>query len=574
MKKTLFFLLTLLCCGATAFSQDLPIPNTQFMLTESIPCPFNPGETVVWPTGWSVYQTQNDHWDGPVDSTRCISVASQAQNFTNIPLDQIDPEKALFIRLSLPGKEGILLNADDVYSIGAGINLAAGDTISRGESCPNHLCSGLITVVEIPDESGTGTDRRIATTSLPDSVLWSFAWSCLVTEYFPENILREVIIKVSFDHITSGEAMQMTGIGVETSFQGVNRIEEMVFPESSFTGEDYQAYIHNVARPPVTEVYAPYIFLHERNVYPNQANVTYVEARPENTTTEPQELRVTVDPDQNLLFQPYTAIRGALVDPSDTVRHRLTLINDGGTICIPSIVELVVTDDTEVEFRSGQVDFHAESSCMMFRHGGVLVIPDQTHYEYGNSGIGALGLDKGGTIRIGKGSELVINNTVILANFINDADRQVYMELNPGSRLTFGEKARLIRKGYVQTGQMKLNVYMNGGILDDSRLSDKERQLINRIYPDKEMKMTDRVKILGNPIRNVLHLAVYTPENNGQAAWTVHDLQGRYLGSGNFATVQGQQLQDIPLQQLAAGMYILKMELDGGMVSRKFVKVE
>lgn len=575
MKKVLFpAMLMLAICSSSLLAQHLSFPNHDLRAMASIACPFNPDSTVVWPVGWMIYQTENDQWDGEVDSTRCISMIETSDLHPMVSLTSIDMDKALFIRQSHRGEDGIQLAPDFVYSLTGSINLSGTDTLSMGYTCAGDVCSGMIVVVEIPDESGVGMTRRVHKSVFERHSQGINASTCLVTEYFSENILREVILKVKFATPPEGIGMTMYGIFSEAPFLGeVAGVEELVFTESTFTGEGYQANIENVAHPQNSFIDAPYLFLHEREVYPNVANLTYIEGRPEPPIAEPAELRVSVNPYQGIHFQPYTGIRGALVSPDDTLRHTLTLVNDGGDFCFPFVVELVVSDGAEVEFRSGHVDFQGPNSCIMFRDGGALVVPNNTRFVYGSEGLGALGLDKGGTIQIGKQSELVLNNTVVLSNFKTGADRQVYVELNPGSRLTFGQNAHLIRKGHVQTGQMKLNIYMNGGVLDDSHLSLAERQLIHRIYPDEEANDNDWVKILGNPVEGPLKLAVSSIAQNLPASWSVYDMSGRRLADGQFPVDEKQHFQEILLPQVTAGMYILEMELGGERISKRFVKV-
>ena len=570
MKKTLFLLLLGTAMVLPVFSQYIIVPNSGFLQLSEVECPYNSEADVMWLREWKIYQTLDDTWDGPIDSTRCISIQDSGNYNSIIDLQQIDPDRALFIRQTLSDEIG-LLRPDFAYNFNAQIRLSDSDTLSIGSLCSDDLCSGAIGVVEIPDENGTGKIQRINTSNFSSINGYSTVQNCFVTEYFDENILREVILKFSFsDEVLDGE-LTLYGMNVESPVFEVNPVQEVVFPPSTFSGESYSANLIEVVQPEAF-VYdeAPFIFLHDPAVYPTIGNVTFIEARPEIATEEPLNLRANFEGYQSVFFQPYTGIRGALVDPEDTLRHRFTLVGENMDICFPTVVELVVGDGAEVEFRSGNIHFGGPTSCIMLRDGGAIVIPDHTRFTYGD-GVGALGLDKGGTIRIGQGSELIINNTAILPNYIDGPDQQVYMELHPGSRLTFGEQSRLIRKGHVEDGQMLLNVYMKGGILDDSRLSARDRRLINRIYPENADNSPDWLRILGNPLRNELTFSVDIQLPDTPVSWRIKDLNGRSLKSGQFIPMAGLNQETINLGSISGGMYLLEVQQLSEKVVDKFI---
>ncbi|PHN05587.1 T9SS type A sorting domain-containing protein [Flavilitoribacter nigricans] len=573
MKKTLFLLLLYAASTHLLLAQSTFIPNANFILKEEIPCPFNPDVSVLWPTDWMIYQTLDDTWMGTIDSTRCISGKVGQNGVFVLDLSQIDPDRSLFVRQTVAEEDEIILKSDFVYELGAQVSMGSNDSLLVGNFCEDNICSGVILSVEIPNEAGDGVTHRLNTAnfSVPAANGFSFAQSCFVTEYFPDgNILKDIVMKFKFDDEVLDSDLSIFIIGTSTPLYGINRVEELVFPQSTFTGESYSANIREVVQPDNPSDDAPYLFVHDSEVYPAMGNVTYIEGRPEVPVDEPVQLRAVFHADQSIHFQPYTELRGALVEAGDTARHQLTLVGDGVEFCFPSFVELVVGDGAEIEFRSGNIHFGGPNSCIMLREGGRIGIPDNTRFVYGN-GVGALGLDKGGTIRIGSGSELVINNTAILPNYLDGPDRQFYMELNPGSRLTFGEDSRLIRKGHVEDGHMLFNVYMKGGILDDSRLSARDRRLINRIYPEETKMEADWLRIQGNPSRTNLRLLVEARASDPTIDWTIRDLNGRALRSGQFEPLPGMNRQEISLGSLSGGMYLLEVQRSSERLIRKFV---
>lgn len=578
MKKLLFLLLILFLSSSNTFSQSLDIANSNFRFVEEINCPFHPLEKVTWPSRWMLYQTLDDTWNGPVDSSICISgrlVEDPTLEFA-IDLSQIDRSRALFVRQQFEGEKGIVLRENAIYESSVSIRLPPEDSLLIGNFCETNVCSGVILSVEIPDENGTATASRINTTNFsspnPNNYRAS-AGSCLITEYFPEgNVLRNVVLKFRFEDERLDTNLRLRYANIYdlfSNFESVNLVEELVFPESTFDGTTYMARMEEVALPAAKPEFGAFLLLHEEGTYPKPGNETYIEARPEIPTSEPAQLRVRLTDYEPLHVQPYTELRGALVQENDTARHQLTLVGENSELCLASIIELVVGPGAELEFRSGNIEFAGPNSCIMLRDGGALSIPDNTRFVYGR-GEGALGLDKGGTIRIGHNSELVINNTAILANFVDGPDRQVYMDLLPGSRLTFGEKSRLIRKGHVEDGHMLLNVYMKGGLLDDRNLSARDRRLIRRIYPN-DTQDQDWVRLLGNPTHRRLGFSVEVLQNDASIYWQVQDLNGRPLQQGRLNTLPGWNEHTIELGDSPTGLYILQVQGPSGTTTRKFI---
>lgn len=571
MKRSLFLFL-LLIGASTLVPAQLTIPNDDFESLTTLSCPFQDDVTVSWPEGWMIYQTDNNLWDGTIDSSRCISAdMTTGSAEVVILLDQIDPEKALFIRQSFPGEAGLPLQPDYVYETSSVLRLFNAEYTGDDE-CNGTICSGVINVVEIPDETGLETTDRIYTANFSGSLPVLYAQSCLATEYFEQQTLREYILKVTFSGDVSEGRLELRGTYVQEPCCGVVPVTEIVFPDASFDGEAYQAHISaTVPSPGTNPEDRLFLVMHEPDVYPGPGNITYVEARPETPVSEPVDLSLRLNWFETLVFQPFTALRGALVEAGDTARHHLTIIVEETDLCISNAVDLVVADDTEFEFRSGNINFNGPNSCLMFRNGGTLSIPDDERFVYGRDGIGLLGLDVGAQIKVGKNSELVINNTALLPNYLDSPDRQVYLELLPGSRLTFGEQARLIRKGHVEDGHMMLNVYMKGGVLDDSRLSARDRRLINRIYAPESNSTPDWLRVLGNPAKHAINFTVDARQAEIPVSWSIRNLNGRPLQSGVFTSVQGVNRHEINLEALTSGMYLLEVEQQAERIVRKFV---
>ena len=103
---------------------------------------------------------------------------------------------------------------------------------------------------------------------------------------------------------------------------------------------------------------------------------------------------------------------------------------------------------------------------MQFGESSKLIVGDNARLDYGFNGVGNLALRSRSSIEIGEGAELHINNNVMLFEYKYDSEpEQIYMTLNKGSKLSFGELAH-IGNDYSMGGLMKLNIYMKGGEVD------------------------------------------------------------------------------------------------------------
>ncbi len=191
-------------------------------------------------------------------------------------------------------------------------------------------------------------------------------------------------------------------------------------------------------------------------------------------SAEQEVINLVVDPFQTLEIQPFTYLIGALVAGSDTLRHQVNLVNNGGDICL-NFVDFVVDGGDEFRHGGGSLYMNNAFSCMQFRHESALRVLEGATLHYGNNGAGMLALcrqlDRAGA----QCHALVVDGILNLAE-CNDAipPQQLYMDLPPGSKLIFTDQARLTNR-FSQGQQMHLNVRMLGGEIDDAALAPEDR---------------------------------------------------------------------------------------------------
>lgn len=78
----------------------------------------------------------------------------------------------------------------------------------------------------------------------------------------------------------------------------------------------------------------------------------------------------------------------------------------------------------------------------------------------------------------------------------------------------------------------------------------------------------ENISIYPNPATSYVHLDFYT-ENSGNISLKIYDLTGKLMNSNSFPHTGGEFSQTIPVDHLAAGMYILHIETNKGKVIRK-----
>lgn len=538
-------------------------------------CTFDNTVTINAYKDWLVYQTLDDHWNGPIDSTICISLRSIPSE--GIDLQTVDIERPIFIRSKLTESNKVWLQPNYIYDANAGANYFGNNNASfqGGTDCADNFCSGIIVGIQIPDESGNSTAMRWYT-DVPGADASDGRFStCIPTEYFDDNYIREFIIKLSLAPNTSLDKRVRLQRGRLDAGWSPYYIDEVIADPSTFVDTSYNVplYLVGYQNGPIWP--APnYLLLYtDMNSYPSSSSPAYVEARPSVNTPDPQTINLIVSDWETFIPQPFAILRGALVEGSDSIRHQVNLVNHTGDICMGGPVDFVFEDDTKYIHQGGHVNMEGLSSCMMFRNGGTFEVAEGTTMQYGQDGRGILALRSGGQLQLDKGSTLLFDGTLWLQGIptAKHPDPQFYLDLKPGTSLIFGEHAIVLNANSISP-DVKLNVYMNGGTLDDSHLSADERLLIHQIYPKPVERFSDNIKLLGNPITSVAPFE-YISLGQEQLMLELYDLQGRYIAKKNYNTAEGYNRFEYDMSDMATGIYLANIKGNNGHATLKMVKL-
>ncbi len=547
-------------------------PFFDFQPADKQSCPHDSSEEVLTFPRWEGYQTTNGEWDGQIDTTVCIDIAhpdtNQWQRALKIDYSQINPNKPVFIRAQLNDSNKVLLDSNSVYRLhfeykNGSLNSYHLDT---SQNCANYLCSGTLVGVQIPNSTGTGDTMRWTQTPFNNGPTDGFGGpaSCFVTEKFVNhNYLREFIFKFTFNQKPDKDSVLFSSYVRKLSDYGVEKIRSI---EANLTTDsNYIARLKNSFN---------FLLMYTDSTYPSPQNISYLPVSPEPNIPQKDTLRVIIDENVGaLLSQPFVQLRGTHPIGDTTTRHQVNLVNNGGKICMPGFIEKRFEYGNKYVHKAGKVNFESPTSCFLFGKGGALKVPDNTTFHYGSKDRGMLLLKTGGSIEIGQNAELILKGQMNLKEYQEDeGPKDIYMTLQEGSRLTFAEGSRLTN-WWSKDGTIKLNIYMKGGVLDDSGLPAEDRLLINRIYPSEKKEKQNRLRILENPLMNDPITYSVTLPDQRSFTYQLIDISGKVLRSGKNAGIKGKNQYRISSSELSSGIYLLSVDIGEGYTNTKKVVI-
>lgn len=299
------------------------------------------------------------------------------------------------------------------------------------------------------------------------------------------------------------------------------------------------------------------------------SNVEYIDLKPAPNVDTITTVNIVVSSGGSLTFQPFVEVQGGYLLNDTTQRHQYNIINNGGTYC-SNIAERDFTGGNNYIHNAGTVEFGGQTACMQFSEGSKLVVGKNTRFDYGLNGVGNLALRSGSSIEIGQGSELHINNNVMLFELKGKTEpQQIYITLNEGSKLSFGKLAK-IGNEYSIDGSMQLNIYMKGGEVDLSQLAPESRALVHLIYDAPQPIFSDNIKILGNPAQDNIRFAIVNAEPNSVSV-SLTSINGQLVYNEIIETQKGYDEVTIPALGLANGLYFLTVQFDEQVFSDKVI---
>jgi len=314
--------------------------------------------------------------------------------------------------------------------------------------------------------------------------------------------------------------------------------------------------------------YDNYLLPYISPTYPSSEHISYFDLAPQIASDTAQTISVVVEEYRTLVPQLFTAFRGGLVSTTDTLRHRVELINNGGNLCLQWI-EITFDDNTKYLHKAGSIDMRGDASCMMFKAGATFEIAEDAQLDYGKNGMGFLAMKQGSQTILRNGAEMTINNTLVLQLSPTADHTQPTVFLYPGSTLRFSPEGNLEAWG---SDELRLRVMMLGGVIDDSELSDSERALIERVYPDKAASQLENLVVIKDSSLDALRIYMDVAEETAGVV-SITDLSGRVIFEEAIRLYPGYYYHTLDLASLPAGWFVATVSTGDSYLSAPFTHI-
>ena len=551
-------LLLLFFSGYHLFSQNIPYSSSYIAVDTT--CAWDDDISFTTTVGWIAYQTIDDTYNGVVDSSICLPLKEE-ETYGGISFlfNGFDTSRSLFIKADLTDLNKISLEKDAAYLINDGFFTGV-PNLDISIACADLVCSAIILGIEIPDSTLTATTTR-----------WHFINAssfdggfCFPTEKFESQYLTDYILKLTFVNATDTLFKKWSNPYMQEVYDAT-LITDLTNAPGNY--EDTTYVIHGYD---IIGFYQTGILKYDDPFYPSTDHFDFIDVTPDPNPSIVTAINIEIDGDFTLLTQPLVQLRGGMVE-GDTLRHQVNLINNGGTFCL-SIAEMVFTGNTNYIFNSGKLEMYGPTSCVMFKSGAAIKVADSSSLQYGNNGVGVLGLGSGGTVVLGKGSSMYINNRVSLIkdpNSIYSGD--IYMNLNKGNTFGFGNGASITNDAKSETGA-HLCIYMNGGELDLSGLNEESKKLIRLIYPIPSEDFSEKMNLFPNPTSEIFTAEIQN-EKPQKITIQITDLNGKSLQQQDADLIAGINAIKISAKNLEKGIFLVNFITGSEQGIKRLVKL-
>lgn len=213
-------------------------------------------------------------------------------------------------------------------------------------------------------------------------------------------------------------------------------------------------------------------------------------------------------------------------------------------------------------------------ACMQFGKGSALTVTAGSHFDYGRPGHGMLAIRSNGKIVLESRAEMVMHNIFSIGEYRDETGPGKFsLHLKPGSKFTFGPEAMLTNENSRFRESTFLDVYMEGGMLDDSNLTPEERALIRKIYPNPSAEFADNLQVLGNPFSETLDLTITTARPMPVSV-ELMGINGQSIQYHEFEAGLGSNYYQLKTDALPAGTYLLRATTPYATCSKRVMKAD
>jgi hypothetical protein len=534
----------------------LPYPTGGAQLDSTL-C-YNGIDSVFVQPKYSIFHTQNDLWDGPIDSNYCLNNAG-ASYIIPINFMDTDTSRYVFVEADIDTQDTVLVE-NSVYRF----SIQSWDNSTVDTDCSDGSCSKLYLQVRKPHPSGTGD--TVVVHELDIDVGWDamtgseMLVACFATEKFAASqILERFVIQLDYNP-ANGTQIDINQIYFEYGYEPAALLSNSNIT-THWWGSNYALWNSGLE--------TQYLAWHDQLGYPELGNTHYIDLIPQPNVATPQNVDIVLESQTHLMFQPFVEFRGGEV-LGGGANHTYTLINNGSEVCLMPFLDIKILDGNAYKHSSGNIMFGNDRSCMMFDAGGKLLVAKDAKLSYGKKAVGLLGLHSDGEVYLGENATLELNNTVVMGDDFGENSEGVHVYMEPYSSLIFREGSEL--KDWSKNGTMRLLVHMNKSSVDVEALKLEERDLVVLIY-DEFSEDDLGLIVYENPIlSDAVHIQ-FEAQQNDQATISITDLNGNSVFHTKSDVLKGRNTEELELPKLGSGTYILRFSLAGLTIEEKLVKL-
>jgi hypothetical protein len=563
--KTLYSILFICCSFFCATAQ---ISQLQFLAEEPLLC-IDSLTPLIGYHNWEAYQTLDGTWNGPRDSTICISLYHATEQYNpSILFDEIDLSRPVYIRAifdSLP-----VLAPHKVYYVYHD-QYASEYQITDTTYCENGWCEGIMVGIQTPADDVDSTDlsnMKYYSQNFDEYGNCSSIDMCVPTELFDSlNYLKEFVIKVKYDGINN-ENSALVGI-----FDFVSTNDCTILIDSTYLADHYVPENDYYLNQGMT-CYDNYCYYGSASLIkwngigiPSDTNMYYLDVQALYDPSAQQIITIDIGDSQGLIFEPFTQIRGALVDGSDSIRHTFHF-NNWGQFCLGyGFFEFITAPGGTFSHHKGMIATPF-GSCMRFEYNATLQISENASLHYGMYGNGMLAMNAGSKIDLQNNASLHLGNIFSLWDYPGQTNPEnIHIYLKKGNALVFDPYSSIVNKSLDH--RMKLVVHLQGGYLDISNLDENSKKHLVVEY-DRPNAQIEILSVYGNPLAD-LNFTLHSNES-GIASAEIFDLMGKKVMTLQLTLNEGFNQIQIPLPSIATGTYVLQIASNKASTQTKFMK--
>ena len=567
LRAILTFLLAPIFC-INVFSQDHYYPNTVYPdSTLSFgTCPFDSTKQIWKYDGFTVYQTQNNMPNGPIDSNYCINMGKDGDRHYAIDGWNSAPGRPIFIKWkptatikgrSFESHSLIELNTaiiskreshfNDSSDCAFGDCLGVSSSIRKQVSLDSQLLSEIESDLDYLSSNQNGTYAYFTSKCHPSEKYDSIAFDSLMI-----SVQLEATDSFRISHSLSSFGTE--AYLIDTSELEGARIDSVSYQFGNSIGSNY---VFN------------YLFGHYLPGTPSNSNIAFFDFVPSPNTDSAIGINVEFMNYVALITESFVQFRGGL-PKLDTNRHTLNVINNGADHCMYWFGERVFAKNTNLIHKKVGI-YPDAGACTMFNSGSNLIIDTDSKLFYGYEGKGMLAVKPESRIKLRPGSLLSLSTMLVLLDDVQSDQHRYRIEIPKGAKLEFRENSKISTQ-YCSNSDTKVEIIMMGGEIDLSGLDEDSRQKVIVRFPSSTNAQTAALRLVNNPVQDDLIIFVEA-QSESEVALLVYAMDGTLIHQSTQYLASGNNKLHVDCRHLLPGAYIIKAKNQALASGLKMIKL-